>query len=351
MSGLMGEIQEDLMRCPTLEELPPPPAGKTGWPWTVHCAQLPGIARNGQTRPRITIVTPSYNQGEFIEETIRSVLLQGYPDVEYMVMDGGSTDRSVDIIRKYEPWLAYWVSESDQGQAHGINKGLDRATGKIFQFINSDDILQSGALEAVFLGFEGFDAVAGNVLNFSEHNSYIKPNRGLTPERLIKEMRDWGYCCFHQPGIWLLTDNIKCLAGYQLQFRYCFDLLLFVQYLEKWPNVRYLPDVLVHFRLHDGSKSVGENDHFIFEDAEVRRELSRCLSSSELRRLSASVARKLDWRETVKHLLEPSCRGALQRFLKLIFLSLASPAERIDRFSAGAARRLMLRGLRELFVQ
>lgn len=91
-------------------------------------------------------MTASYNQGRFIEETIRSVLLQGYPDLEYMIIDGGSTDGSLEVIRKYEPWLAYWVSEPDRGQAHAINKGWKRATGDIIAYINTDDYYVGGAI-------------------------------------------------------------------------------------------------------------------------------------------------------------------------------------------------------------
>jgi glycosyltransferase involved in cell wall biosynthesis len=98
-------------------------------------------------------VTPSYNQGRFIEETIRSVLLQGYPDLEYIIMDGGSTDSTVDIIRRYEPWLTYWVSEPDRGQTHAINQGWARATGEILAYLNTDDCYLPGAVSAAASAF------------------------------------------------------------------------------------------------------------------------------------------------------------------------------------------------------
>ena len=127
------------IKCPTLSELHLPPPGKTGWPWTVSTPQVPDTMVDGSAWPRVSIVTPSYNQGKFLEETIRSVLLQGYPNLEYIIIDGESTDGSVEIITKYEPWLTYWVSETDRGQSHAINKGFERATGEIFGWINSDD--------------------------------------------------------------------------------------------------------------------------------------------------------------------------------------------------------------------
>ena len=107
---------------------------------------LPDTLPDGSPWPKITIVTPSFNQGHFLEETIRSVLLQAYPNLEYFVIDGGSRDNSVEVIRKYEPWLTGWVSEKDRGQSHAINKGFARATGDLVTFQNSDDIYLPDAL-------------------------------------------------------------------------------------------------------------------------------------------------------------------------------------------------------------
>lgn len=137
------------MPSPHLHDLPPPPVGKSGWPWTEESKPIPDQTPSGRGWPRITIVTPSYNQGEFIEETIRSVLLQEYPNLEYIVIDGGSTDNSVAIIKKYEPWLAYWISEPDTGQAQAINKGFQKASGSIFGWLNSDDFFFPDALNLV----------------------------------------------------------------------------------------------------------------------------------------------------------------------------------------------------------
>jgi len=133
------------MLCPDIADLPSPPVGKTGWPWTISG---PPARRLGSldALPRISIVTPSFNQGQFIEETIRSVLLQGYPNIEYFVIDGGSSDQTLEVLRKYEPWLSGWLSEPDQGQSDAINKGWGRVSGEWLAWMNADDTYMPGAL-------------------------------------------------------------------------------------------------------------------------------------------------------------------------------------------------------------
>jgi len=147
------------------------------------------LIKNGYEWPVVSIVTPSYNQGQFLEATIRSVLLQGYPNLEYIVIDGGSTDNSVDILRKYEPWLTYWESRSDRGQSHAINKGFSRATGEIFGWLNSDDLYcpkSLGKVASIFLASD-CDVLSGNTVYLeSGFRNFRKVPSNISVAKMLK---------------------------------------------------------------------------------------------------------------------------------------------------------------------
>ena len=117
--------------------LPAAPEGKTGWPWTEQTDPI--IYNSRKNWPKLTIVTPSYNQAAYLEETIRSILLQNYPNLEFIIMDGGSNDGSKAILEKYSPWISYWQSEKDEGQGQAINRGFSLASGDYYAWMNSDD--------------------------------------------------------------------------------------------------------------------------------------------------------------------------------------------------------------------
>jgi len=149
---------------------------KTGWPWNDRQEQYPDKMPCGKPWPKISIVTPSFNQGRFLEATIRSILLQHYPNLEYIVIDGGSTDNSIDIIRKYEKDIAYWVSEPDNGHPHALNKGFSRATGEIMAWLNSDDMYAPSAFFVVAEIFDSFPEIqwiTGKHSWWNEHDEQI----------------------------------------------------------------------------------------------------------------------------------------------------------------------------------
>ncbi|BAZ03594.1 glycosyltransferase family 2 protein [Calothrix sp. NIES-3974] len=170
-------IQTPLQTVPFTElglltQLPTPSSSKTGWPWTVESKPLPPTMANGKPWPKISIVTPSYNQGKFIEETIRSVLLQNYPNLEFIICDGGSTDETKEILEKYSPWLSFWQSQKDRGQGHAINLGFSLCSGDYFAWINSDDFYLPNCFQDVIQKFlvTNIDFIYGDALTVYEDN-------------------------------------------------------------------------------------------------------------------------------------------------------------------------------------
>jgi len=241
------------MRCPGIGELPPPRPGKTGWPWTEESPQLPDTTPNGAPWPRISIVTPSYNQGQFIEETIRSVLLQGYPDLEYIIIDGGSEDESVEIIREYEPWLHHWISEADAGQADAINRGFEKSTGEVLAYVNSDDFYLPDALGAVGEVFSQSDVqwTIGHSL-FVDHQGRLLRKRWCPPVT-FNSLLFWRQG-FSQPAAFWRRESFLSSGGLDATLQFCLDYDLFFRLAQRERPER-VRAFLAAARVHPESKT------------------------------------------------------------------------------------------------
>lgn len=255
------------MNCPTLSQLPPPPPGRTGWPWTEETLQHPEMMPDGSRWPRVTIVTPSFNQAQFLEETIRSVLVQGYPDLEYIIMDGGSMDGSIEIIQKYAPWLAYWESEKDRGQSHAINKGWAKATGEVLAWLNSDDVYTPGALYAAVQGLcdnSETGMVYSDFIFIDEHSTQQRAyqSRPLDLKILLGEGT-----FIAQPTVFLKRKVIEVVGMLDESLHMVMDLDLWLRIIvsQKY-RLEYLGGTsLAWFRKHTTSKTVSQAEAFIQE--------------------------------------------------------------------------------------
>jgi glycosyltransferase involved in cell wall biosynthesis len=248
------------MRCPSLTELPPPPPGKTCWPWTEESSRLPEQKPEAQSWPRITIVTPSFNQGQFIEETIRSILLQGYPDLEYFVLDGGSTDCTVEIIRKYSPWIGFWASEPDGGQSAAINRGLRMGSGLHATWVNSDDMLCRNALTKHLSGNQlSADVVyIGDCVNIDEVGNTLFTHRGRVHslEDLVRVASVWRTGgSIDQPAALFPLELALRVGGLNERNHLTMDYELWGRFFLEGAKVHYTGIPFGLFRWHSGQKT------------------------------------------------------------------------------------------------
>lgn len=210
--------------------------------------------------PRVSIVTPSFNQARFIEATIRSVLEQDHPNIEYIIMDGGSLDGSVDIIKKYEQKLSHWVSEPDDGQTDALNKGFEKANGDIFAWINSDDTYEPGVFKEVVDFFEKNPDVGlvygdANFIDVSGNKIGTFPSAQTNFAKLRT-----GYVHIPQQSAFFRAELWRKVGPLDPDFFFAMDYDLWVR-LAKVTKIVHLPGkVWANFRLHTNAKTIAADD-------------------------------------------------------------------------------------------
>lgn len=209
--------------------------------------------------PLVSIVTPSFNQARFLEATIQSVLGQDYPNLEYLVVDGGSTDGSVGIIQQYAPRLAWWVSEADQGQTEALNKGFARARGQILAWLNSDDTYLPGAISSAVTYLQEHPEVG---LVYGDANFIDEQGRQIgqfaarqTDYRRLRR----GYVHIPQQASFFRADLWRQVGPLDPGFYFAMDYDLWVQIAERAP-IRYVPQTWANFRLHSSGKTIADDD-------------------------------------------------------------------------------------------
>lgn len=276
------------MKTSSIQDFPPPLDGMRGWPWIKlddSPKHQPPI--NGKY-PSISIVIPCLNAESFIEESLRSILLQAYPNLQLMVFDGGSTDGTVGIIKRYDRWLTYWCSEKDRGQSHAINKGLERSSGDLFNWFNADDVMCPNALHhlsALYLQNPDSVCVAGAVESFSEAGSQyvMQPVPGG-----VEDLADWGASAFiPQPGCLFRRDACMAVGGVNEKLHFMMDVELLLK-LARRGRFTCTGEVTARFRSHPGSKTYSGDMPGLVEL--IAAEFNLGLSGSALCLLSRRMA-------------------------------------------------------------
>ncbi len=244
---------------------------KNGLPSRITQKIIPPTAPNGKPWPRISIVTPSFNMENYIEDTILSVIGQQYPNLEYIVIDGGSRDKTVDIIKKYEPWISYWISEPDSGMYDAIQKGFSKSTGEIMAYINSDDKYYPNTLFSVAMIFSSLNDVDWILGRATFYN-----DEGTTVD--VKDVRKWSkfnyylgdYKWIQQESVfWRKNLWLKSGAYINTNLRYAGDYELWLRFF-RFAKLYSAETVFAGFRSRTKDQlSLEKIDSYLYEVAQV----------------------------------------------------------------------------------
>lgn len=243
---------------------PSPPNGRQGWPWTGDDNTPLAPPAKDSAAPSVTVITPSFNQGPYLEEAVRSVILQNHPNLEYLVFDGGSTDESVAVLRKYEPWISSWVSEPDGGQAEAINRGFEQSTGKYLCWLNADDVLYQGFLSrrvAEFAIRPTTDLIYGDVdLGWDVSGKTLLRGEALSFTEMLRTLN---VAVPQQSAMWRRA-TFERLGGLDPRWHVVLDREFFLRIFRSG-TAEYIPGCCGFFRQHEGAKSVAETTVWVDE--------------------------------------------------------------------------------------
>lgn len=221
----------------------------------------------GKSYPLVSVVTPSFNQGEFLEDTIRSVLAQDYPAIEYIIVDGGSTDTSIDIIKRYSSDITWWVSEPDEGQASAINKGMSQAKGEIVAWLNSDDLYLPGAISSAaneFLADPQIGMVYGNAVTINEKGCPIREL--IFPDWTIEDFIQFRIIC--QPAVFMRRSLYEKVSGLNPDYHFMLDHHLWIRIASQTP-IKHVSALWAAARHHQAAKNVSQSSGFGRETLQV----------------------------------------------------------------------------------
>lgn len=300
--------------------------------------------------PLVSIVTPSFNQAAYIEQTIRSVLEQDYPHIEYLVIDGASTDGSANIIEKYASRLAYWVSEKDSGQAEAVNKGIARAQGQIVAWLNSDDIYLRGAVSAAVRALEQHPEAAlvyGDMLAVDEHGRTINrlAYRQLSLEDLL---------CFQiigQPAVFMRRAALDRAGGLDPTFHFLLDHHLWMR-IAAQGRILHVPQIWAAARYHPAAKNRARAAEFgreafrILAWAATRPDLAPLLA--RLGRRARASAHRVD----ARYLLDGGQpAAALAAWRRALLIHPPTALARLNIFGSALLNLVGLSALREFILR
>jgi len=300
--------------------------------------------------PRVSIITPSYNQAAFLEQTMRSVLEQDYPHLEYWVMDGGSADGSLEIIQRYELQLAGWAAQKDRGQADAINKGFALSTGEIIAWLNSDDLYLPGALQAAVQALQADPSLA---LVYGDVRSV--DSRGRTFN--VMHYGDWtladlmAFNILGQPGVFMRRSALERAGYLDLNYHFLLDHQLWLR-LAQQGGLKHIPRELAAARYHADAKNVAQAARFGQEAYAI---LDWMQSQPGLQNLLAANRRRI-WagahRINARYLLDGGQAGpALRAYLQSLRQHPPTALREAHRMTYAALTLLGLGRLKDLYYR